>query len=134
MVRPGHVFEAGIHHLSRYISPSSSPPVITLNTWNGTSPPLQRRRRSRPRHVDAEMTQALLHHYRKCVNTAPAQAHVRSGSRSGRKEGDEERVQCDVLVKDAAILKYEHELTVASRAEVNAAMAMLANLSAVGAE
>ena len=79
--------------------------------------------------MDADVTQALLHHYRKCVNTAPS-THVRRGSGSEM----DERVQCDVLVKDAAILKYEHELTVASRAEVNAAMVMLANLAAVGAE
>ncbi|XP_012937284.1 uncharacterized protein LOC106011610 [Aplysia californica] len=67
------------------------------------------------RSVAAPVSSALLHHYRKCV--------------TGSVQGEGERIQCEILVKDVAILKYEHELTVRSRTVLQDAMEFFAGRS-----
>ena len=86
MVRPRAVFEVGIHHVSRPLSQDHHA-------------------------IQAPLTSALLHHYRKCV--------------AG---GDMDSVQCDILVKDATILRFEQRLTVASRAVLADAQDLLSRL------
>ncbi|GFO28128.1 upf0392 protein f13g3.3 [Plakobranchus ocellatus] len=123
LVRPRKVFELGIHHLSK--------PVLDTETENDENSFV----------FNASPSLALVHHYRKCVSdpeteltdthsrkeevrgsvwTSSGWKPLRSGSDDSVDRGDFDQggklnFECNVLIRDETMLKYETALTLVSR-------------------
>ncbi|GFR73396.1 UPF0392 protein F13G3.3 [Elysia marginata] len=143
LVRPRRVFELGIHHLSK--------PVVVSEEEK------ERERDKHPKDLSRKEkdstvykvppSTALIHHYRKCVQD-PDEADVKNPSDhirgsawtdkgwvplenlEGSVYGDgRSNFECNILVKDDTLLKYEAALTIISRNVTNSAMNFFAGES-----